>query len=126
MSHSSSHKWCLITGSSRGIGAAIARKLAGEGYAIVLHARNNRQACDDLAAELTARGCPCRVLMFDIADREAAAQVLNADIEAHGGYYGIVCNAGITCDTPFPAMDGSQWDAVIRTDLDSFYNILSP
>ena len=120
------HKWCLITGSSRGIGAAIARKLAAEGYAIILHARNNRQACDNLAAELTAAGTPCRVLMFDIADREATMQALKADIEEHGAYYGIVCNAGITRDTPFPAMEGEQWDAVLRTDLDSFYNILSP
>ena len=126
MSQSSSHKWCLITGSSRGIGAAIARKLADEGYSIVLHARNNRQACDNLAAELTAAGTPCRVLMFDIADREATTQALKADIEEHGAYYGIVCNAGITRDTPFPAMEGEQWDAVLRTDLDSFYNILSP
>lgn len=126
MPHSSSHKWCLITGSSRGIGAAIARKLAAEGYAIILHARNNRQACDNLAAELTAAGTPCRVLMFDIADREATMQALKADIEEHGAYYGIVCNAGITRDTPFPAMEGEQWDAVLRTDLDSFYNILSP
>ncbi|MBR5194578.1 MAG: 3-oxoacyl-ACP reductase FabG [Akkermansia sp.] len=126
MPHSSSHKWCLITGSSRGIGAAIARKLAAEGYAIILHARNNRQACDNLAAELTDAGTPCRVLMFDIADREATTQALKADIEEHGAYYGIVCNAGITRDTPFPAMEGEQWDAVLRTDLDSFYNILSP
>lgn len=126
MPHSSSHKWCLITGSCRGIGAAIARKLAAEGYAIILHARNNRQACDNLAAELTAAGTPCRVLMFDIADREATLQALKADIEEYGAYYGIVCNAGITRDTPFPAMEGEQWDAVLRTDLDSFYNILSP
>ncbi len=126
MPHSPSLKWCLITGSSRGIGAAIARKLASEGYALILHARNNRQACDDLAAELTAGGTPCRVLMFDIADRDATIQALKADIEEHGPYYGIVCNAGITRDTPFPAMQGEQWDAVLRTDLDSFYNILSP
>ncbi len=126
MHQSSSHKWCLITGSSRGIGAAVARKLASEGYAIVLHARNNRQACDALAAELAESGVPCRVLMFDIADRDATMQTLKADIDEHGAYYGIVCNAGITRDTPFPAMEGEQWDAVIRTDLDSFYNILSP
>ncbi len=123
---SPTHKWCLITGSSRGIGAAIARQLAKDGYAIILHARNNRQACDALAAELAGNGTPCRVLMFDIADRDAAMQTLKADIEEHGAYYGIVCNAGITKDTPFPAMEGEQWDAVLRTDLDSFYNILAP
>lgn len=126
MPTSTSSKWCLVTGSSRGIGAAIARKLAGDGYSIVLHARNNRQSCEELAAELTAQGTACRVLMFDVSNREAAREALEKDIAEHGPYYGIVCNAGITRDTPFPAMDGEQWDAVLRTDLDSFYNVLSP
>lgn len=126
MPTSPSSQWCLVTGSSRGIGAAIARKLAGDGYSIVLHARNNRQSCEELAAELTAQGAACRVLMFDVSDREAAREALEKDIAEHGPYYGIVCNAGITRDTPFPAMDGEQWDAVLRTDLDSFYNVLSP
>lgn len=119
-------KWCLVTGSSRGIGAAIARKLADDGFAIVLHARSNRQACEELAAELGSRGTPTRILMFDVSDRESAAGILQADMAEHGAYYGIVCNAGITRDTPFPAMEGNQWDAVLRTDLDSFYNVLSP
>ncbi len=128
MSHTSSipQKWCLITGSSRGIGAAIARKLAADGYALVLHARKNREACEALAADFASGGTPCRILIFDIADREETTQVLKEDIEQHGAYYGIVCNAGITADSPFPAMSGDQWDAVLRTDLDSFYNILTP
>lgn len=126
MSTSPPPRSCLITGSSRGIGAAIARKLAGDGYSIVLHARHNRQSCEELAAELTAQGTSCRVLMFDISNRAAAREALEKDIAEHGPYYGIVCNAGITRDTPFPAMEGEQWDAVLRTDLDSFYNVLSP
>lgn len=64
--------------------------------------------------------------MFDVSDRESVTRILQEDIAGHGAYYGIVCNAGITRDTPFPAMDGSQWDDVLRTDLDSFYNVLSP
>lgn len=71
-------------------------------------------------------GTACRVLMFDIADRAAAKTALEADIAEHGAYYGIVCNAGITSDAPFPAMSGEQWDSVLRTDLDSVYNVLSP
>lgn len=126
MTQTNAPRWCLVTGSSRGIGAAIARKLAADGYAIVLHARNNRQACEELAEELAQRGSQTRILTFDISDREAAAQALQADMAENGAYYGIVCNAGITRDTPFPAMDGSQWDAVLRTDLDSFYNVLFP
>lgn len=71
-------------------------------------------------------GTACRILMFDIADRAAAKTALEADIAEHGAYYGIVCNAGITSDAPFPAMSGEQWDSVLRTDLDSVYNVLSP
>lgn len=126
MSNSLSQKWCLITGASRGIGAAIARKLANDGYSIVLHARKNKELCDDIADELRGNGTACRILMFDVADRTAAQEALSEDIAEHGAYYGIVCNAGITRDTPFPAMEGSQWDAVLRTDLDSFYNVLNP
>ena len=126
MSNSLSQKWCLITGASRGIGAAIARKLASDGYSIVLHARKNKELCEDIAAELSENGTACRILMFDVADRNAAQEALSEDIAKHGAYYGIVCNAGITRDTPFPAMEGSQWDAVLRTDLDSFYNVLNP
>ncbi len=126
MSSSSALKWCLITGSSRGIGAAIARKLASDGYSIVLHARYNREACDKLAAELQEKGTACRVLMFDISDRDNTKQILEADIAEHGPYYGIVSNAGITKDIPFPAMEGEHWDMVLRTDLDSFYNVLAP
>lgn len=71
-------------------------------------------------------GTACRILMFDIADRAAAKTALEADIAENGAYYGIVCNAGITSDAPFPAMSGEQWDSVLRTDLDSVYNVLSP
>lgn len=126
MSNTLCHRWCLVTGSSRGIGAAIARKLAADGFSLVLHARNNRDACEVLADELRSKGTSCRILMFDVSDRESVTRILQEDIAGHGAYYGIVCNAGITRDTPFPAMDGSQWDDVLRTDLDSFYNVLSP
>ena len=63
---------------------------------------------------------------FDVTQRDAVAAALAADMEAHGAYYGVVCNAGITRDAAFPAMSGDEWDAVIRTNLDSFYNVLQP
>jgi 3-oxoacyl-[acyl-carrier protein] reductase len=61
-----------------------------------------------------------------VTQRDAVAAALAADMEAHGAYYGVVCNAGITRDAAFPAMSGDEWDAVIRTNLDSFYNVLQP
>lgn len=119
-------KWCLITGASRGIGLAVAEQLAADGYALVLHARQSREACEALAEKLRANGTACRVLMFDVANREEARAALEADIEAHGAYYGVVSNAGVAADAPFPAMEAEMWDKVLRTDLDSFYNVIHP
>ncbi|HEY0954689.1 MAG TPA: 3-ketoacyl-ACP reductase FabG2 [Roseateles sp.] len=116
----------LVTGSSRGIGRAIALRLARDGYDIVLHCRSQREQADAAAAEIQALGRAARVLQFDVADREAAASVLLADVEAHGCYYGVVCNAGIARDGAFPALSGEDWDAVIHTNLDAFYNVLQP
>lgn len=119
-------KTVLVTGSSRGIGRAIALRLAREGYDLVLHCRKEREQAQAAAAEIQALGRSARVLQFDVADREATAAALLADVEAHGCYYGVVCNAGIARDGAFPALTGEDWDAVIHTNLDAFYNVLQP
>ena len=116
----------LVTGASRGIGRAIALRLAQEGYDLALHCRSRVDEAEAVAAQARALGRQARVLSFDIGEREAAAQALGADVEAHGAYYGVVCNAGIACDTAFPAMSGEEWDRVLRTNLDGFYNVLNP
>ncbi|QSX37058.1 3-ketoacyl-ACP reductase FabG2 [Shewanella sedimentimangrovi] len=116
----------LVTGSSRGIGKAIALRLAGAGYDIGLHYHSNAAAADATAAELTALGAKVSLLQFDVADRQAVRQAIEADIAAHGAFYGVVLNAGITRDTAFPAMSEQEWDAVIHTNLDGFYNVLHP
>lgn len=116
----------LVTGSSRGIGKAIALRLARQGYDIVLHCRSNRDQAEAVAAEIAALGRQVRVLQFDIADREQTATILEQDVELHGAYYGVVCNAGIARDNAFPAIPGDEWDLVIRTNLDGFYNVLQP
>ena len=116
----------LVTGSSRGIGRAIALRLARDGYDLVLHCRRGREQADAVANEVVSMGRQARVLQFDVADRDAAAATLLADVEANGCYYGIVCNAGNARDGAFPALTGDDWDAVIRTNLDAFYNVLQP
>ncbi|MBQ0714619.1 MAG: 3-ketoacyl-ACP reductase FabG2 [Paraperlucidibaca sp.] len=116
----------LITGSSRGIGRAIALRLARDGYDIVLHCRSRINEAEAVATLIRDLGRNARILQFDVADRELSNTMLLADIEAHGCYYGIVCNAGIARDNAFPAMPGEDWDAVIHTNLDSFYNVLNP
>ncbi|WP_317930843.1 3-ketoacyl-ACP reductase FabG2 [Halioxenophilus sp. WMMB6] len=116
----------LVTGSGRGIGRAIALRLAEDGFDIVIHCKSGVAAAEQTAAEIEAMGRKTRLLQFDIADRAQAAAVLNADIETHGCYFGVVCNAGITRDNAFPAITGEEWDAVLDTNLDGFYNVLSP
>jgi 3-oxoacyl-[acyl-carrier protein] reductase len=123
---SSIEKSVLVTGSSRGIGKAIALRLARDGYRVVVHCRSRRAEADAVAAEIEAAGGAARVLQFDIGAREETAAALAADIEAHGCYYGVVANAGIARDTAFPAMSGEEWDQVLGTNLDGFFNVLNP
>jgi 3-oxoacyl-[acyl-carrier protein] reductase len=116
----------FITGSSRGIGKAIALYLAKQGYDLVLHCRSQKTQAEVVVAEIEKLGQSARLLQFDIGDRAQCAEQISQDIETHGAYYGVVCNAGITADNAFPALTGEEWDSVIHTNLDSFYNVLQP
>lgn len=116
----------LVTGSSRGIGRAIAIRLARDGFDVVLHCVQRRDAADFAADEVRQLGRNARVLQFDIADRETARKALAGDIDEHGAYYGVVLNAGVTRDAAFPMLEGEDWDGVIRTNLDGFFNVLKP
>ena len=118
----------LVTGSSRGIGRAVALRLAKDGFAVVTHAVRNADAAKAVAAECAAlSGMPEQLaLVFDLADRAKVAETLEADIAANGPYFGIVANAGVNADAPFPVLEGDLWDKVIDTDLTGLYNVLKP
>lgn len=116
----------LVTGSSRGLGRAMALRLARDGFDIALHCRSRMEEAEAVAAEIRALGRTTWILQFDISDRESARSVLEADVEAHGAYYGVVCNAGVSRDGAFPALTGEDWDGVVHTNLDGFYNVLNP
>ena len=116
----------LVTGSSRGIGRAIALRLANDGYDVVVHCRSRRAEADQVAEGIRHMGRRARVLQFDLGDRLACAGVLAADIDTHGCYYGVVCNAGHARDDAFPAMTGEIWDSVVHSNLDGFFNVLHP
>lgn len=119
-------KRILVTGSSRGIGKAIALKLASQGYDITVHCKSGLDDANKTCNEITALGQTATLLQFDVCDRDSAKQQIEQDISAHGAYYGVVCNAGITNDMAFPAMQGEDWDSVVRTGLDGFYNVIHP
>lgn len=120
------NKRVLVTGASRGIGKASALYLAENGYDVVLHCSKNVERLNDLKTEILSKGVKCTALAFDISDRNACEKSLLSDIESNGIYWGVVLNAGIALDNPFPAMEDDEWDRVLRTNLDGFYNVLKP
>jgi len=119
-------KTILVTGSSRGIGKAIALYLAKKGFNLVLHCRNQIAQAEAVVAEIETLDQSARLLQFDITDRAQCAEQISQDIEVHGAYHGVVCNAGITADNAFPSLTGEEWDSVINTNLNGFYNVLHP
>lgn len=116
----------LVTGASRGIGRAIAKALGAADYQVVVHYGQRRDAAEAVLEDIRAAGGNGRTLGFDISDRVATTTALENDLAQHGSYYGVVLNAGISRDTPLPAMTGDDWDSVLQTNLDGFYNVLKP
>ena len=116
----------LITGSSRGIGKACAICLAKNGFDIVLHCSKNIERLNPIKEEILKLGVNARTLSFDVSNREECEKILLDDIEKNGVYYGIILNAGIAKDNPFPSMENFEWDDVINVNLNSFYNVLKP
>lgn len=120
-----SERRVIVTGSTRGIGLAIAHKLASDGFHVVVNGRD-AQRCSAVVSTILEQGFSASALAFDIAQRESTKAALEQDMAESGAYYGVVCNAGIARDNAFPAMNAEDWDAVLHTNLDGFFNVVHP
>lgn len=112
----------MVTGASKGIGRAIAQRLSADGFSIVIHYHRDRAGAETTLASVASG----RLIQFDLTDRATCRHRLEADIAEHGVYYGVILNAGIARDNAFPALEESEWDSVVNTDLGGFFNVLHP
>ncbi len=116
----------LVTGASRGIGKACALALGEAGFDVTVHYRSGKSEAEAIAQKIIDKGGTASTIQFDVCERQFVSDVLLKNIEEKGAFYGVVCNAGIAADNAFPALTGEQWDNVIHTNLDAFYNVLNP
>ncbi len=116
----------LITGASRGIGAAVAVALAAEGHPVVLNYRSRKDAAEAVKRRIEAAGGECELACFDVADPDATALALGTIMSDPRPVGVLVNNAGITRDGVFPSMERDAWNAVLDTSLGGFYNVTRP
>jgi 3-oxoacyl-[acyl-carrier protein] reductase len=116
----------LVTGASRGIGAAVARALAADGHRVVMNYLGNHEAAEQVASEIRAKGGQVELCPFDVGDSNQSSEAL-ARLEVNRDPFTIVINnAGVARDNPFAGMKREQWERVMRTSLDGFFNVTQP
>jgi 3-oxoacyl-[acyl-carrier protein] reductase len=116
-----------VTGASRGIGAAIAERLAQAGHRVIVNYRGNHAAAEELVARIAQAGGEAELICFDVADADATGRAMQALIDKDPEPISIVVNnAGITQDGPFPGLTPEAWTRVTRTSLDGFFNVTQP
>jgi len=122
----SEEKKVLVTGTSKGIGRAIALAVSEAGYTVTAHYNKGKEAAESLEKEILQKGGKIELIQFDVSNREECREKLDKWTEKNGAFWGVICNAGIIADDSFPGMSPEAWDMVLSTDLNSFYNVLHP
>jgi len=113
----------LVTGASRGIGAAVARRLAGDGFRVWINYRSNRDAAEKLLAEIREAGGDALLLPFDVACAEAIQTELIPALKREGPLAVLVNNAGVTADNLLPRISDEDWERVIETNLSGAFRV---
>ena len=126
MENLNADKKILVTGASGGIGRAIAVEAAKVGYYVICHYNGSQAKAEETLAQIKAAGGDGELIQFNVADREDCKTKLSEMSAKHGILWGVVNNAGVTRYNTFVGLNGDDWDKVIHTNLDSFYNVLSP
>ena len=115
-------KVALVTGSSRGIGRAIALKLARRGAKVVVNYRTSAQAAEEVVRQIKSDGQEAIAVQADVSKYDQAQGLIKAARKMYGGLHILVNNAGITRDTLLARMSEEDWDAVLDTNLKSVFN----
>jgi 3-oxoacyl-[acyl-carrier protein] reductase len=116
----------LVTGASRGIGAAVARRLAAAGHPVIVNYRHDAAGAAAVVAAIEDAGGEAVAARFDVGDRAATAAALEALLQDERPIGVLVNNAGVARDAVFPALSGEQWDEVLDTTLGGFFNVTRP
>lgn len=119
-------KRVLVTGGSKGIGQAIAIELGKEGYDVCIHYASDKAGAESTLSQVKESGGEGHIIQFDVRNREETRKTLSEELEEFGPFFGVVSNAGVAKDDSFPSMSDEDWDKVIDTNLNGFYNVVQP
>jgi 3-oxoacyl-[acyl-carrier protein] reductase len=123
--NSTQMKRALVTGGSGGIGSAICRRLAADGYFVYVHANQNLAKAQALVEAINTEGGQAAAIAFDVTDADASRAALEA-LVADTPIQVLVNNAGIHDDAVFPGMSAAQWQRVLDVSLNGFFNVTQP
>ena len=119
-------KKILVTGASGGIGRAIAQEAAKAGYYVICHYGRGKQRAEETLDGIKEAGGEGELIQFDISNADECKTKLDEISEKYTALWGVVCNAGIASDGPFAGLSLDEWQRVVHTNLDGFYNVLNP